>query len=73
MLPRRFPATGEAIRRRSGTSTATDWNPTPVAVGDGVLEKAVGGAGYSELRSTTDAVAVATKSTMPTRHCTPRV
>ena len=73
MLPRRFPATREASRRRSGTSTATDWGPTAVAVGDGVGQKAVGGAAYSQLMGTTDAVAVASKFTMPTRSCTLRV
>lgn len=73
MLPRRFPATREASHRCSGTPTATDWGPTAVAVGDGVGQKAVGGAAYSELRGTTDAVVVASKSTMPTRPCPPRV
>jgi len=73
MPPRRFPPTRDASRRRSGTSTATDWDPTAGAVGDGVGQKAVGGAAYSELRGTTDAVAVASKSATPTRPCTPMV
>jgi len=54
-------------------STAIDWDPTGVTVGDGAVGKAVVGAAYSELRGTTDAVAVASKSAMTTRPCTPRV
>lgn len=73
MLPRQFPATQEASHRRSGTSPATNRDPTAGSVSEGAVEKAVGGAGYSELRGTTDAVAVASKSAMPTRPCTPMV